>query len=117
MQTVKNLFLWTSRSYVRKAIEIPLALYANLVWGKRRTMEIYLNVAQFGPGIFGAEAAAQAYFKRPAKDLTARQAALLAATLPNPTVRNPGKPSRTLEIRARRIATRARQSGAYIDCL
>ena len=64
MQVVKNLFLWTSRSYVRKALEIPLALYADLVWSKRRTMEIYLNIVEFGPGIFGAEAAAQHYFKR-----------------------------------------------------
>ena len=54
MQMVKNLFLWTSRSYVRKALEIPLALYADLVWSKRRTMEIYLNIVELGPGIFGA---------------------------------------------------------------
>jgi monofunctional biosynthetic peptidoglycan transglycosylase len=67
MQVVKNLFLWTSRSYVRKALEIPLALYADLVWSKRRTMEIYLNIVELGPGIFGAEAAAQHYFKRHAK--------------------------------------------------
>src|SRR6185295_15301036 len=98
MQVVKNLFLWKSRSYVRKALEIPLALYADLVWSKRRTMEIYLNVVELGPGIFGAEAAAQAYFHRPAKELTAGQAALLVAALPNPVERNPAKPDRLLRV-------------------
>ncbi len=70
MQTVKNLFLWTSPSYFRKALEIPLALYADAIWTKRRTMEIYLNIAEWGPNIFGVEAAAQHYFGRSAKDLT-----------------------------------------------
>ena len=117
MQTVKNLFLWPSRSYLRKAVEMPLALYADGVLGKRRVMEIYLNVVEWGPGVFGVEAAAQHYFKRPAKDLTASQSALLAATLPNPTVRNPTHPTRGLASLARTIAGRARASGAYIDCL
>ena len=93
MQTVRNLFLWTSPIYVRKALEIPIALYADLIWTKRRMMEIYLNIAEWGPNIFGIEAAAQHYFGRSAKDLTANQAALLAVTLPNPTGRNPAKPS------------------------
>ena len=117
MQTVRNLFLWQSRSYVRKGLEIPLALYADLVWGKRRTMEIYLNVAEWGPRIFGIEAAARAYFGRSAKDLTARQAALLAVALPNPLGRNPARPSRPMQSRARVIEARARASGAYITCL
>ena len=117
MQTVKNLFLWTSRSYVRKALEIPLALYADLVWSKRRTMEIYLNIVEFGPGIFGAEAAAQHYFKRSAKELTPGQSALLVSALPNPIERNPGKPSRFVNSRARTIAGRGRAAGAYINCL
>jgi len=117
MQTVRNLFLWMSRSYIRKAIEIPLALYADAVWGKRREMEIYLNIAQWGPTIFGIEAAAQHYFKRPAKDLTASQAALLAVTLPNPIERNPARPSATMRSLARRVEGLARKSGAYIVCL
>jgi len=117
MQTVKNLFLWPQRSYVRKALEIPLAAYADLVWGKEREMEIYLNVVEWGPGIFGAEAAARHYFDRPASRLTARQAALLAAALPNPAARNPGAPGRALETVARRVAARARAAGAYIGCL
>jgi monofunctional biosynthetic peptidoglycan transglycosylase len=117
MQTVKNLFLWTSRSYVRKALEIPLALYANAVLGKRRLMEIYLNIAEFGPGIFGAEAAAQHYFGRSAKTLSASQSALLTATLPSPDTRNPASPSRHLQERARAIRGEARIAGAYIVCL
>lgn len=117
MQTVKNLFLWQSRSYIRKVFEIPLALYADLVLGKRRLMEIYLNIAQFGPGIFGAEAAAETYFNRPAARLSARQSALLAATLPNPGVRDPAKPGRILDSVSRTVERRARAAGAYIDCL
>jgi len=117
MQTVKNLFLWTSRSYLRKAIEIPLALYANAVLGKRRLMEIYLNIAEFGPGIFGAEAAARHFFGRSAKDLSAAQSALLTATLPSPDTRDPANPSRSLRARARDIERQARIAGAYINCL
>jgi monofunctional biosynthetic peptidoglycan transglycosylase len=117
MQTVKNLYLWTSRSYIRKAFEIPLALYADAVLGKRRLIEIYLNIAELGPGIFGAEAAARHYFGRPATALGEMQAALLVAALPNPAVRNPAQPGPRLEARARTIAERARKAGGYIDCL
>ena len=117
MQAVKNLFLWPSRSYLRKAVEMPIALYADLVWGKRREMEIYLNVVEWGPGIFGAEAAARHYFNRDAKSLTPGQSALLAAALPNPSARDPAHPGAGLRALARTIAARARVSGAYIDCL
>jgi monofunctional biosynthetic peptidoglycan transglycosylase len=117
MQTVKNLYLWPSRSYLRKGLEIPLALYADFIWSKRRLMEIYLNIAQWGPGLFGVEAAAQRYFKKPAKNLTAREGALLAAALPNPILRNPGKPSRALQAHARIIQRRAAQAGPYVDCM
>jgi monofunctional biosynthetic peptidoglycan transglycosylase len=117
MQTVKNLYLWSSRSYIRKAFEIPLALYADAVLGKRRLMEIYLNIVELGPGIFGAEAAARHYFGRSAASLGEMQAALLAASLPNPAVRNPARPGPRLEARARAIAERARKAGGYIDCL
>jgi monofunctional biosynthetic peptidoglycan transglycosylase len=117
MQTVKNLYLWTSRSYIRKAFEIPLALYADAILGKRRIMEIYLNIAEMGPGIFGAEAAARHYFGRSAAALGDLQAALLVATLPNPTVRNAAQPSPRLEARARAILQRARKAGGYTDCL
>jgi monofunctional biosynthetic peptidoglycan transglycosylase len=117
MQTARNLFLWTSRSYVRKALEIPLALYADFVLGKRRLIEIYLNIAEFGPGVFGVEAAAEHYFGRSAKGLSLAQAALLAASLPNPAARDPARPSRLLQALAHTIAARARAAGPYIDCL
>ncbi len=117
MQTARNLFLWTSRSYVRKALEIPLALYVDLVLGKQRLIEIYLNIAEFGPGIFGVEAAAQHYFHRSAKGLTLGQASLLAASLPNPVGRDPAHPSALLRALARKLQARARIAGPYIVCL
>ncbi|BCP55398.1 monofunctional biosynthetic peptidoglycan transglycosylase [Kaistia sp. 32K] len=117
MQTVKNLFLWPSRSYLRKALEIPLAYYADFMLSKRRVMEIYLNIAEWGPGLFGAEAAAQHYFNKPASKLTAREAALLTAALPNPITRNPAKPTRYLQNRARNIQARARAARDYVGCI
>jgi monofunctional biosynthetic peptidoglycan transglycosylase len=117
MQTAKNLFLWSSRSYVRKVLEVPLALTADAAWPKRRLMEIYLNVAEWGPGIFGIEAAAQHYYGVSAGQLSRRRAAYLAVTLPNPYRRNPVKPSRGLARLASIIERRASQSGAYIKCL
>jgi monofunctional biosynthetic peptidoglycan transglycosylase len=117
MQTVKNLFLWNSRSYIRKVFEVPLALYADVVWSKRRTMEIYLNVIEWGPNVFGAEAASRHYFGRSAKQLSLWQAALLTATLPNPYTRNPARPTRNLQVVAARAAARAEQAGDYIKCL
>ena len=92
-QTAKNLFLWPGRSVVRKALEFPLALWLDLVLGKRRLMEIYLNIAEWGPsGEFGAEAAAQHAFGKPARDVSPREAALLASILPNPSVRSASRP-------------------------
>jgi monofunctional glycosyltransferase len=117
MQTVKNLFLWNSRSFIRKGLEIPMALTANVIWSKRRTMELYLNVAEWGPGIYGAQAAALYHFKVPASKLTARQAALLAVSLPNPIDRNASKPGPGLRRLAAMVERRARNSGPYITCL
>ena len=117
MQTVKNLFLWPSRSFIRKTLEIPLALFADLVWTKKRMMEIYLNIAELDEGVFGAEAASRHYFKRSAAKLTRRQSALLAVTLPSPKKRNPAKPSNSLRRLAKTIENRAKRSGAYIKCL
>nr|WP_183432813.1 monofunctional biosynthetic peptidoglycan transglycosylase [Mesorhizobium sp. RMAD-H1] len=117
MQTVKNLFLWNGRSFIRKAIELPLAVAADLILPKWRIMEIYLNIAEWGPGIYGAEAAAQHHFGRSASQLTARQAAYLAVTLPNPILRNPAKPSRAMQRVARVVEARARRAGAYVGCL
>ena len=93
-QTAKNLFLWRGRSFVRKALEFPLALWIDLILPKRRVMEIYLNIAEWGPsGEFGAEAAARRAFGKPARDLAPGEAALLAAILPNPRNRNARRPS------------------------
>lgn len=117
MQTVKNVFLWPSRSYIRKGLEIPLALYADFVWSKRRTLEIYLNIAELGPNVYGVEAAAQYYYKKPASKLSRREAALIAAALPNPAIRNPLKPSRAQKTLSRIIERRVSQSGAYVECL
>lgn len=117
MQTAKNLFLPSSRSVVRKALEIPLAMWMDVVWSKKRLMEIYLNVAEWAPGIYGIEAASQAYFGVPAAKLSARQAALLAVTLPNPIKRNAANPSSGMKRLAGIIEKRASQSGAYIKCL
>jgi monofunctional biosynthetic peptidoglycan transglycosylase len=92
-QTAKNLFLWHGRSAVRKALELPLALWMDLILPKRRIMEIYLNIAEWGPnGEFGAEAGARRAFGKSARDLTAREAALMAAVLPNPIRRSARQP-------------------------
>jgi monofunctional biosynthetic peptidoglycan transglycosylase len=117
MQTAKNLFLPPTRSAIRKALEIPIAMWMDVVWSKRRLMEIYLNIAEWAPGVYGVEAAAQAYFGVPASKLSARQSALLAVTLPNPIKRNAANPSRGMRRLAGIIEARARQSGAYIKCL
>jgi monofunctional biosynthetic peptidoglycan transglycosylase len=99
-QVAKNLFLWPGRTVVRKALEIPLAMWIDLVLGKQRVLEIYLNIAELGPsGQFGAEAGATYAFGRSASTLAPREAALLAAILPNPvkrSARNPGPGVRRL---------------------
>ena len=118
MQTVKNLYLWPRPfETLRKVVELPIAVYFDLVMPKRRIMEIYLNIAQWGPNIYGIEAAAQHHFGRSAKNLTRRQAALLAVTLPNPITRNPARPGPGLRRLANLIERRAAQSGDYVDCL
>ena len=103
-QTVKNAFLWHGRSWPRKAMEAAITPVVELIWSKRRILEVYLNIAEFGPGIFGAEAAARHHFGVSAADLTARQAALLAAVLPNPRDRNASAPTDQLRARAGAIA-------------
>jgi monofunctional biosynthetic peptidoglycan transglycosylase len=117
MQAAKNLFLWNSRSYVRKGLELPLALGIDLLWPKRRMMENYLNVVEWGEGVFGAEAAARRHFGKPARDLTRREAALLATALPNPLRRNPGRPSRGHRALADKIVTRMASAGPVDACL
>jgi len=108
MQTAKNVFLWPDRSYIRKALEAPYSLLIEALWSKERVLEVYLNVAEWGPGIYGAEAAARAYFGRPAAQLSAQQAALMAATLPNPRERSPARPSGYVTRRAAQIGAQMR---------
>lgn len=117
MQTVKNLFLWQSRSYVRKAVEVPLAYVASFFWPKRRMIEIYLNIAEWGPGIFGAQAAARHHFRTTAARISQAQAARLAAALPNPHVRNAGRPGPRTRVLSGRIRHRARRAGAPLNCI
>jgi monofunctional biosynthetic peptidoglycan transglycosylase len=117
MQVAKNLFLWNSRSYVRKAIELPLAYWIDFVMPKRRVLEIYLNIAEWGPGIYGAEAAARRHFNKPAAALDRREAALLATSLPNPILRKPEKPSRRHRILAATIEGRMLAADAWTGCI
>lgn len=116
MQLVKNLFLWSSKSYVRKAIEIPLALLVERVWPKERVLEIYLNIAEWGPGIFGAEAASLHHFRKPAVNLTVREASLLAVSLPNPFDRQAGRPGAGTQRLADNLQSRMRRTAGVAAC-
>jgi monofunctional biosynthetic peptidoglycan transglycosylase len=117
-QTAKNLFLWSGRSFVRKGLEAPLALWMELVLPKRRILEIYLNVAEWGPdGRFGAEAAARWAFGKAARDLTAREAALLAAVLPNPVIRSARQPGPAVRRLAAVYETRSARAGSIAGCV
>jgi len=102
-QTAKNVFLWPKRSYFRKGLEAYFTLLIEFFWDKRRIMEVYLNVIEMGDGIYGIEAASQAYFKRSAARLTREQAALIAVCLPNPRRFSPVNPSRFILQRHRQI--------------
>lgn len=106
-QVVKNVFLWHGRSWVRKAMEAVLTPVVELVWTKQRILEVYLNVAEFDDGVFGVQAAAQHYFGVDAKDLSALQAARLAAVLPDPKGRSASKPSSFVKSRTRSIMSGA----------
>jgi monofunctional glycosyltransferase len=117
MQTVKNLFLWNSRSFIRKGLEIPMALTLDRLWSKRRILETYLNIAEWGEGVFGAEAAAQFYFGKSARQLDQHEAALLAAALPNPKLRNSRHPTRGQQRRAAHIARMASPGAEWLACL
>jgi monofunctional biosynthetic peptidoglycan transglycosylase len=107
MQCARNVFLWPGRSWLRKGLEVYLAHLLELVWGKRRILEVYLNVAEWGDGLYGVEAAARTYFGVPASRLGTRESALLVAVLPDPRRWNPATPTRYIAGRANVIATRA----------
>jgi monofunctional biosynthetic peptidoglycan transglycosylase len=102
-QTAKNVFLWPSRDWVRKGLEVGYTGLIELVWGKRRIMEMYLNVAEWAPGVYGAEAASQHWFGKSADKLTAREAARLAAILPSPRRYKAASPGPYVRRRASRI--------------
>jgi monofunctional biosynthetic peptidoglycan transglycosylase len=117
MQVARNLFLWPGGGFVRKAVELPLAYAVDLAWPKRRIIEVYLNIAEWGPGTFGAEAAAQHHFGKSAAQLSRREAALLAAILPSPRHWPAGRPSAYIDRRAGIIAARIDRLGGWFDCL
>ena len=110
-QTAKNLFLWPDRSWLRKGLEVYFTVLIETLWPKRRILEVYLNVAEFGDGIYGAEAASRAYFRKPASRLSAREAALLAAVLPSPRKLHADRPSRYVLGAATWIERQTRQLG------
>ena len=103
MQTAKNAFLWPSRTWIRKGVEVYYTLLIESFWPKHRILEVYLNIVEWGPGIFGAEAAARYHFGKSAAQLTAYESALLAAALPSPLRSRPGRPTTYLTGRAQEI--------------
>lgn len=110
-QTAKNLFLWDGRSWVRKGLEAGLTVGLETVWTKRRILTVYLNIAEFGNGVFGVEEASQRYFHKPASRLTLSEAALLAAVLPNPIRFRADAPSGYIRMRQQWIMRQMRQLG------
>jgi monofunctional biosynthetic peptidoglycan transglycosylase len=117
MQTAKNLFLWPGRSTIRKGIEIGMALVLGQAWSKAHTLEIYLNIAEWGDGIYGIEAAAERYFHKTASQLNPREAALLATALPNPIIRNPARPTPLQRRLAGSLEAKARESADLLKCV
>jgi len=117
MQTAKNLFLWPGRDFLRKGLEAYLVVYLEALWPKRRIVEVYLNIAETGPGIYGVGAAAEVHFGRPASELGPRQAALIAAVLPNPRRWSAGQPTGYIAERATTLTTRMNQIDPIVDCL
>jgi monofunctional biosynthetic peptidoglycan transglycosylase len=117
MQAAKNLVLWPERGWLRKLLEPYPTVVLELLWSKRRIIEVYLNVVEWGHGVYGAEAAARHHFGKPARDLTRREAALLAAVLPNPRRWSAAEPTAYIARRARTIERRVGQLGPLLDCV
>ncbi len=115
-QVAKNVFLWQGRSYIRKALEVYFTFLIEVIWGKKRILEVYVNVAEMGPMTFGAEAAAQKYFRKPASDLTRSEAARLAAVLPSPRKWSASRPGPYVSRRTGQITRQMNALGgtAYI---
>lgn len=102
-QVAKNVFLWQGRSWFRKALETYFTFMIELIWGKQRILEMYMNVAETGKGIYGIEAASNTYFKKPAKKLTRRESALIASCLPNPKVYTVVPLSKYVSIKSQKV--------------
>lgn len=117
MQVAKNLFLWPSKDLLRKGLELGVAVVMEQVWPKRRILEVYLNIAEWGPGVFGAEAAARYHFKKSAAGLSSYESALLAASLPNPHRRIAGRPGPHTQRIARIVQSRARSASHRVSCV
>ncbi len=110
-QVAKNMFLWTGRSWLRKGLEVWFTSLIEVTWGKQRILEVYMNIAEWGPGVFGIEAASQYHFGKRASQLTDMQAALLASTLPSPLKYDPARPAQHLIDRARWNLAQQRKLG------
>ena len=116
-QTAKNVFLWPDRTWLRKGLETWMTVYIEALWSKARIMEIYLNVVEWAPGVYGAEAAARHHFKKSAATLSAQEAALLAAVLPTPRKWNASNPGPYVRGRSENLQGRAARVGALAGCL
>jgi monofunctional biosynthetic peptidoglycan transglycosylase len=116
MQTAKNLLLWPGRDPLRKVVEAWLTPQIALLWPKRRILEVYLNIVEFGPGLYGAEAASRSFFHKPAADVSAREAALLASVLPRPLVWSAASPTPAIRQRAAVIEQRVAQIRPLLAC-
>jgi monofunctional biosynthetic peptidoglycan transglycosylase len=114
-QTAKNLFLWQGRSWVRKGLEVYFTFLIELFWSKERIMEVYLNIIEMGDGIYGAEAASQAYFHKPAANLSTQQAAAIAVILPNPLKFSATNPSKYTRKRQNFAIRQMRYWGGKLD--
>lgn len=110
-QVAKNVFLWNGRSYIRKGLEVYFTVLIELIWGKKRILEVYLNVAETGPMTFGVEAASQRYYGHPAETLSRNEAARIAAVLPNPLLFSISTPSNYIQRRTRQIARQMKYLG------
>jgi monofunctional biosynthetic peptidoglycan transglycosylase len=114
-QTAKNVFLWQKRSYIRKILEVYYTILIERIWGKERILEVYLNVTEMGPGIFGVEAAAQHYFHKPAKSLTRTEASLIAAILPSPKKYQIAPASSAMQKRSKMIRQHMKNLSGYAE--
>jgi monofunctional glycosyltransferase len=114
-QTAKNVFLWPGRSWIRKGLEVYFTFLIEMIWSKERIMAVYLNVIEYGDGIYGAEAAAEHFFHKKARDLNRNEAALLAAVLPNPLIYKVENPAGETRKRQQWIMSQMRRWGGEID--